>query len=236
MLPYGRQSIDEARRRGGHGGAARRLADHRPGRRRASSATSPATPARRRAVSVTSGTAALHVAYAAAGVGPGRRGRHDAADLRRHGRGAPPCWARRSSSPTSRRTPATSTRPRPSAAVTTRTTVVTGVDYAGHPVDVDALRAVADRRRRPAARGRRPLHRRRRCAAARSGTLADLTTFSFFPTKNLTTAEGGAVASARPGAARARPPVQAPSAWCATATACGTPTRARGTRRCTSSG
>jgi dTDP-4-amino-4,6-dideoxygalactose transaminase len=30
------------------------------------------------------------------------------------------------------------------------------------------------------------------------GTLADLTTFSFFPTKNLTTAEGGAVASPHP--------------------------------------
>jgi perosamine synthetase len=37
------------------------------------------------------------------------------------------------------------------------------------------------------------------------GSLADLTTLSFFPTKNLTTAEGGAVAAADPGlATRAR--------------------------------
>ena len=37
------------------------------------------------------------------------------------------------------------------------------------------------------------------------GDLADLTTFSFFPTKNLTTAEGGAVAAHGPRAGPARP-------------------------------
>ena len=71
MLPYGRQSIAEDDVAGGDRGAARRLADHRPrGRprsRRELAGWTGGVPC----VAVTSGTAALHVAYAAAGVGPG---------------------------------------------------------------------------------------------------------------------------------------------------------------------
>src|SRR6185503_19820481 len=78
-----------------------------------------------------------------------------------------------------------------------RTRVVTAVDYACHPAEYDDLRKlteaagvtlVAD-----AAHAIGSTYRDRPV-----GTLADLTTFSFFPTKNLTTAEGGAVASADP--------------------------------------
>lgn len=79
--------------------------------------------------------------------------------------------------------------------VTDRTKVIAGVDYAGHPIDAPALRSIADRA------GAVLLE-----DAAHSiggsldgvpvGALADVTTFSFFPTKNLTTAEGGAVVSA----------------------------------------
>jgi len=81
-----------------------------------------------------------------------------------------------------------------SAAMTDRTRVVAGVDYAGHPIDAPALAAIAH------AGGALLLE-----DAAHSiggslgglpvGALADVTTFSFFPTKNLTTAEGGAVVS-----------------------------------------
>jgi dTDP-4-amino-4,6-dideoxygalactose transaminase len=74
---------------------------------------------------------------------------------------------------------------------------VSAVDYAGHPADYDALRAalgdhdallLADAAHSIGARYRgRPV-----------GSLADLTTLSFFPTKNLTTAEGGAVVTPHP--------------------------------------
>jgi UDP-4-amino-4,6-dideoxy-N-acetyl-beta-L-altrosamine transaminase len=76
--------------------------------------------------------------------------------------------------------------------LTERTKVISGVDYAGHPVDADELAAIA------ASRGAYFLE-----DAAHSigslykgkpvGALADITAFSFFPTKNMTTAEGGAV-------------------------------------------
>jgi dTDP-4-amino-4,6-dideoxygalactose transaminase len=143
---------------------------------------------------VTSGTAALHVAYAATGVGPGDEvvttpltfvATAAAAALQ----GATVVFADVD--------PATGNLdPRAAeAAVTERTRVVTGVDYAGVPVDAAAFRSLADRRGllfvEDAAHSigttldGRPV-----------GSLADLTTYSFFPTKNLTTAEGGAVVTA----------------------------------------
>lgn len=147
------------------------------------------------AVAVTSGTAALHVAYAAAGVGPG----HDvvvapltfvatAAAAALHG--ARVIFADVSED-TGNLDPDAA-----KAALTPSTTVVSGVDYAGHPIDADPLRELAHDA------GALLLE-----DAAHSiggtwhgrpvGDLADLTTLSFFPTKNLTTAEGGAVVSPR---------------------------------------
>jgi dTDP-4-amino-4,6-dideoxygalactose transaminase len=90
------------------------------------------------------------------------------------------------------------------ALVSPRTRVVAAVDYAGHPCDYPRLQASADRV------GALTL-----ADAAHSiggtldgrpvGDLADVTTFSFFPTKNLTTAEGGAVVAKDPALAlRAR--------------------------------
>lgn len=77
-------------------------------------------------------------------------------------------------------------------AVTDRTKVIAGVDYAGHPIDAPALRPIADRA------GAVLLEDAAHSIGgsldgAPVGSLADVTTFSFFPTKNLTTAEGGAV-------------------------------------------
>lgn len=76
--------------------------------------------------------------------------------------------------------------------VTERTKVISGVDYAGHPVDADELTQIASRAGayflEDAAHSIGSLYKGRPV-----GSLADITTFSFFPTKNMTTAEGGAV-------------------------------------------
>ncbi|MGA8117871.1 MAG: aminotransferase class V-fold PLP-dependent enzyme [Actinocatenispora sp.] len=195
MLPYGRQSVSEADiaavtdvLRGDWlttGPAVRQFEAELSGW--AGGAT---------CVSVTSGTAALHTAYAAARLGPGDEvvtspmtfvaTASTAAQL-----GATVVFA--DVEPDTGLLDPDAAK----AAVTERTRVVSAIDYAGHPADYDALRPVAD------AAGALLLD-----DAAHSiggtyhgrpiGSIADLTTFSFFPTKNLTTAEGGAVATTRP--------------------------------------
>lgn len=77
-------------------------------------------------------------------------------------------------------------------AFTPRTRVVMPVDYGGHPAELDAVGELARARRVAvvedaahalgAAVGGRPV-----------GSLSDVTVFSFYATKNLTTGEGGAV-------------------------------------------
>jgi dTDP-4-amino-4,6-dideoxygalactose transaminase len=81
--------------------------------------------------------------------------------------------------------------------VTDRTRVVAAVDYAGHPCDYPRLQAIADRV--GAATLADAAHSVGGTVDGRPvGDLADVTTFSFFPTKNLTTAEGGAVTARDP--------------------------------------
>jgi dTDP-4-amino-4,6-dideoxygalactose transaminase len=84
------------------------------------------------------------------------------------------------------------------AAITPRTKAIVAVDYAGHPADLDELRAIADRHGifliEDAAHSIGSSYKSRPV-----GSIADITTFSFFPTKNLTTGEGGAVSSIDPG-------------------------------------
>jgi dTDP-4-amino-4,6-dideoxygalactose transaminase len=83
------------------------------------------------------------------------------------------------------------------AAITSRTKAIVAVDYAGHPAEMDELRKIADKHGifliEDAAHSIGSTYRERPV-----GSIADITTFSFFPTKNLTTAEGGAVASPNP--------------------------------------
>src|SRR5262249_28068717 len=77
-----------------------------------------------------------------------------------------------------------------SAALTARTKAITAVDYAGHPADHDELAALGPLLIDDAA------HAIGSSPPGRPGaSLADLTTCSFFPTKTVTTAEGGAVAA-----------------------------------------
>jgi UDP-4-amino-4,6-dideoxy-N-acetyl-beta-L-altrosamine transaminase len=81
--------------------------------------------------------------------------------------------------------------------ITSKTKAIVAVDYAGHPCDMDDLRQIADQHGlyliEDAAHSIGSTYRERPV-----GSLADLTTFSFFPTKNMTTGEGGAVASPNP--------------------------------------
>ena len=84
------------------------------------------------------------------------------------------------------------------AAITSRTKAIVAVDFAGHPADLDELRVIADKYGvfliEDAAHSIGSTYKDRQV-----GSIADITTFSFFPTKNLTTAEGGAISSIHPG-------------------------------------
>ncbi|MGW2150209.1 DegT/DnrJ/EryC1/StrS family aminotransferase [Nonomuraea bangladeshensis] len=147
-------------------------------------------------VAVTSGTAALHVAYVAAGVRPGDEVITTPLTFVATAATAALLGARVRFADvqpdTGNLDPDAVT-----ALVTGRTRAVTAVDYAGHPADYDQLREVAERA------GARLIADSAHSLGASYkdqpvGTLADLTTFSFFPTKTVTTAEGGAVAAADP--------------------------------------
>jgi dTDP-4-amino-4,6-dideoxygalactose transaminase len=147
-------------------------------------------------VTVSSGTAALHCAYAAIGLGPGDEvitppitfiATQATAALF----GATIVFADVQSD-TANIDPISV-----EAAITPRTKAIVAVDYAGHPADLDELRVLADKYGiyliEDAAHSIGSTYRGRPV-----GSIADITTFSFFPTKNLTTAEGGAVASISP--------------------------------------
>jgi dTDP-4-amino-4,6-dideoxygalactose transaminase len=190
LLPYGRQSIDEsdiaavaAVMRGDWLTTGPAVSAFEDDLRRISGASS--------AVAVTSGTAALHAAYAALGVGAG----DDVVTTPLTFVATASCASILGASivfadiceDTGNLDPEAV-----SAAMTDRTRVVAGVDYAGHPIDADALAKVAHQ-------GNALLLEDAAHSIGGSldgrpvGSLADVTTFSFFPTKNLTTAEGGAV-------------------------------------------
>jgi dTDP-4-amino-4,6-dideoxygalactose transaminase len=147
-------------------------------------------------VSVTSGTAALHTAYAAIGVERGDEiitppitfiaTQATAAML-----GAQIVFADI--------LPETATidPDRVEALVTSRTKAIVAVDYAGHPAELNELRLIADKHGiyliEDAAHSIGSLYRGKKV-----GSIADITTFSFFPTKNMTTGEGGAISSPNP--------------------------------------
>jgi UDP-4-amino-4,6-dideoxy-N-acetyl-beta-L-altrosamine transaminase len=144
-----------------------------------------------RAVSCTSGTAALHIAYAALGVGPG----DEVVTTPMTFVATASCAAMLGAKMVFADVEDDTTLIDPTAveALTTeRTKVIAAVDYAGQAADYDALQPLADRV------GAKTLadaaHSIGGTADGRPiGDLADVTTLSFFPTKNLTTGEGGAV-------------------------------------------
>jgi UDP-4-amino-4,6-dideoxy-N-acetyl-beta-L-altrosamine transaminase len=147
-------------------------------------------------ISVSSGTAALHCAYAAIGLGPGDEvitppitfiATQATAALF----GATIVFA--DVQPDTANIDPQAVE----AAITSRTKAIVAVDYAGHPADLDELRAIADRHGiyliEDAAHSIGSMYKGRPV-----GSIADITAFSFFPTKNLTTGEGGAVSSIHP--------------------------------------
>jgi dTDP-4-amino-4,6-dideoxygalactose transaminase len=87
------------------------------------------------------------------------------------------------------------------AAVTTKTRAVVPVHFAGRPVDVTAFRALATRHRLALIED--AAHAVEAVSAGRKiGATADVTCFSFYATKNLTTGEGGMLTTASDDVAR----------------------------------
>ena len=192
LLPYGRQSIDEDD-----------IAAVAETLRSDWLTTGPkvgefeeafaASVGSRYAVSFSSGTAALHGAAFAAGIGTGdeaitspltfaatancvlyQGGKPVFADVREDTLNIDPGLV--------------------PARVTRRTKALLPVDYAGHPADLDELRAIADRHGltiiEDASHALGAEHRGRRV-----GSISHMTVFSFHPVKHLTTGEGGMVAT-----------------------------------------
>lgn len=192
MLPYGRQSIDDDDVAAVVGALRSDWLTTGPAVDAFEAAVS-ACAGGGDVVSVTSGTAALHVAYAATGVGPGDEvvtspltfvATAATAVLQ----GATVVFA--DVEPDTGNLDVAAAR----AAITPRTRVVTAVDYAGLPAEPEAFAALA--REHGLHYVADAAHSIGSTWGGRAvGSFADLTAMSFFPTKNVTTGEGGAVVS-----------------------------------------
>ena len=148
------------------------------------------------AVAVNSGTAALHAAAFAAGIGPGDEvittsmtfaasancvlycGGHPVfADVEADTLLLDPSWVESKVSP--------------------KTKAIIAVDYAGQPCDYDALKKLSDEHGliliADACHALGATYKNRKV-----GTLADMTVFSFHPVKHITTGEGGMVVTDNP--------------------------------------
>jgi perosamine synthetase len=153
------------------------------------------------AVAVNSGTAALHAAMFAVGIGPGDEVIVPPITFAATAnavvyQGATPVFADVDAD-TLLIDPE-----KAAAAMTPRTRAIVGVDYAGQPCDYDALRTIIGAR--PIALVADACH----AIGARDGrgraigSIADLSVFSFHPVKHVTTGEGGAVTTDDPGYAQ----------------------------------
>lgn len=195
LLPYGRQSIDEE----DIAAVVETLRSHWLTTGPKVSEFEEAFAAwvgARYAVSFSSGTAALHGAAFAAGLGTGdeaitspltfaatancilyQGGKPVFADVREDTLNIDP--------------------ERVSKCITPRTKALLPVDYAGHPADLDELRAIADRHGltiiEDACHALGAEYRGRRV-----GSISHMTVFSFHPVKHLTTGEGGMVSTDNP--------------------------------------
>jgi len=144
---------------------------------------------------LSSGTAALHAAYAALGIGPGDEVVMPPLTFAATANAAIYLGAKPVFADVDKETGLVDPEA-VAAAITPRTKAVIGVDYGGLPADYAAIRrsvtpadlpVIADAAQSlGASDGGRTV-----------GTLADLTTLSFHPVKSITTGEGGAVATDR---------------------------------------
>ena len=142
-------------------------------------------------VAVCNGTAALHAAAYAAGIGPGDEVIVPAMTFAASAN----CVVYQGGTPVFADVREDSLLLDPAeveAKITSRTKAIMAVDYTGQPCDYDALQSIADRHGliliADAAHALGAAYRGRKV-----GSLADLTTFSFHPVKHVTTGEGGMV-------------------------------------------
>lgn len=143
------------------------------------------------AVAVSSGSAALHCAYAAIDLGPGDEIITSALTFASTATTAINLGARvvfADIQPDTGNIDPLQVE----ALITPKTKAVVAIDYAGHPADLDELLAITKKHGivliEDAAHSLGSTYKSRPV-----GSIADITTFSFFPTKNITTGEGGAV-------------------------------------------
>ncbi|HEX7809075.1 MAG TPA: UDP-4-amino-4,6-dideoxy-N-acetyl-beta-L-altrosamine transaminase [Thermoanaerobaculia bacterium] len=190
MIPYGRQTIDDADEQAVLEVLRSDWLTTGPKVQEFEKAFAEVTGARH-AVAVSNGTAALHAAAFAAEIGEGdevivppmtfaasancvryQNGTVVFADVDPHTLLLDPA--------------------RVKAAITPRTRAIIAVDYTGQPADLAELRAIADEYKliliEDAAHSLGATYRDRRV-----GTIADLTTFSLHPVKHITTGEGGVI-------------------------------------------
>lgn len=154
----------------------------------------------RYAVSFSSGTAALHAAACAAGLGPGDEAITTPLTFCATAncvlyQGAKPVFADVAADTLTLDPQEVQRR------ISPRTKAVLPMDYAGHPADLDAFLAIANRHGliviEDACHALGATDRGRRI-----GSLSHMTVFSFHPVKQITTGEGGMVTTDNPGFAQ----------------------------------
>jgi perosamine synthetase len=192
-LPYGRQSIDDAdveaaseALRSDFLTTGPRVAAFEDDLRQVTGAA--------HAAALSSGTAALHAAYAALGIGAGDEVVMPPLTFASTANAALFLGARPVFVDVEPET-GTLDPDKVEAAISERTRAIVAVDHAGHPAAYDRLAPLAARHGLPIVAD--AAHSLGASLDGRQvGTLAELTTLSFHPVKHITTGEGGAVLSA----------------------------------------
>jgi len=199
MLPYARQSIDDDDRLAVDSVLRSNWLTTGPMVKEFEEAVTQYTGAVE-GVAVNTGTAALHAAMWAAGVGPGDEVIVPTISFVASANcvlyvGATPVFA--DLSPDTLNLDPDDVQRK----LTSRTKAIVVVDFAGHPCDHDALRSIADQYGliiiEDAAHSLGATYQGRKV-----GTLQDITTLSFHPVKHVTTGEGGMVLTDDPGVAK----------------------------------
>lgn len=153
------------------------------------------------AVAVSSGTAALHAAVYALGIGPGDEVILPAMTFAATAN----CVVYQGGTPVFADVDPQGLLLDPDAVaakITPRTKAIIAVDYAGQPCDYDALKDIARQHRLRVMAD--ACHALGATYKGRSvGTLADLSTFSFHPVKHIATGEGGMITTDDPALAQA---------------------------------
>ena len=190
FIPYGHQAIDEDDIASVAESLASKFLTTGPKVQEFEAALRDVTGARY-AVAVSSGTAALHAAYASLGIGPGDEVITSPLTFAATANAALYLGARPVFADVETAT-GTLSAEAVASALTPRTKAIVAVDYAGHPADYTALGRLAEDAGVPlladAAHSLGATD-----GDGRVGTLARSSTLSFHPVKHITTGEGGAL-------------------------------------------